>query len=205
MMTRVLGLFGVNDQAENQVAITTKVRCYGSGYESEFESDPSCTESDFEAVSKNIVSPALAYATIRQPNIKIDITLTGKLNGETVNETFHDFDSYIQYLQYSLLIDTKEHPDYVKAIKLLQHLKLVDCPANQDISREMQKMIKRDLLTLPDAIRGLAFYSDIYKPEQRTGEPGINYRNEALHILKEEMPALKDIKLTGTQYGFRPA
>lgn len=207
-MMRVLGFFGLDGKVENKIAIITKLHCsaesHDGEYSNDFESVPSCTESDFEIVSQ-IVHGKIEIARAYHENVKIIITVTGELNGSNVNETFHDFESYHQYLQYSLLIDTKAHTDYVTAIKLLQHLKLVDCPSNQDISQEMQRMIKRELLTLPDAIKGLAFYSGIYNPKQRTGEPGIGYRNEALDILKKDIPAIKNVTLAGTKYGFRPA
>jgi len=205
MLSGLTVLFKQSNAAEKLTAITTKLDCSAqqpNGVScSKFESRPSPADSDFAFIYQ-VVRLHIETAKKAHPNTQTVIRLTGVLEGEKINKVFYDLKPYQEFLQYSLLIDTQENPEYVKAIKLLKQFKMVDCKDNQDINQDLQIMIKQGLLTLPEVCKELAFYSHSYNIYPEEGEVHVNYKQEVLGLLIEGIPALSNVKLTGYQSGF---
>tara|TARA_R110000868_G_scaffold299497_4_gene559804 strand:+ start:493 stop:1122 length:630 start_codon:yes stop_codon:yes gene_type:complete len=205
-MHRLTGLW-INTNKKETV-ITTHCQCEyktESGFSGfHITSMPSKTEQDFEAIYK-IISDKI---NLNKPhNLEANYTtrLEGRLNGVKIDETFSDLESYHQYLQFSLLIETSDRPHLSPAIHLLKQFGFIDNPNHQDLSTEQQLQIKRALLTLPETCRELATYGESYYFRRPKDDViAIGYKSEVFATLQSAIPSLQDIKLTGRQTGFIP-
>jgi len=101
-----------------------------------------------------------------------------------------------------------DNPDYNAAINLLKLVKLIDNSDKPAIDPETQIMIKKELLSLPNACKDLLFYRKLIdKGIQEKGETAVHfYGNIAWAEMRKHIHAIKDTPLPwgGSKMKFVP-
>lgn len=102
-------------------------------------------------------------------------------------------------------LDLTGMSEYDVSILLLQQFTLIDNPDRNDLSVELQQLIKDRLLDLPETCMELDWYYKFYNSYDRSGPVANSYQVEVFGILKRAIPEISKMFLDGTKFGFIPA